>query len=863
MLRRRNLHATSPFAGHTMLGGCAQLEGVPAVDLTTEQGFRAVDKISRARDAQELIDAVLQGLTSHGLRGSWGTLRGDEVVMAGVAVPDDDTARIEEILRIPLGTMRFQLAAYASFATAVRLRTSMIEEAFPSRMISMFPNLTEAERAAVRKHLGPGPLMVAPITDDDAILGLLLAWGPGVVSKRRVVESLATLAGLAWHRIQGRTGAVRAPASGNVAATGELADAIAELLAPGRIRAALQPVVRLRDRTVLGYEALCRFTPRGGLRTPDDLFAAVVITGQKLDVDAACLAAAFAAGIQTPPATLFVNVAVETLVEGSPAGDRLARMAEAAGVAPENVVLEVSERTPIGDLTRLRRVVAELRASGFRIAIDDAGAGHASMLVIAEVQPEFIKIDRQLIRGIDVSAARRALAVSLLSFGAHINARVVAEGIETDDELQTLMSLGLQFGQGWLLGRPVMVDPPIDASSVVPVTSDWFKEQRAASFRTGVLEVSPNNLDGLMPGAPESTRKRSALPRALINAATALQSEHDPAGILRVIADQLQSVVPVDAVYIYAADESQNKFLPVYATGEEAKARMAYGYSMDSGVNGWAFKIGVPQNVKNVSEHPATIAIPGTPVGEPESYLIIPLIAGDRRLGVLDCSRRGTNRFTSRDLEAAALFGHTAAAAWRNAELYAELTERAILDPLTGLLNSRWLREVGEREVSQSLRSGQSLAILLLDLDRFKQINDSGGHSAGDLVLRRVGTVLTSMIRAGDAAVRLGGEEFLIVLRDTDTAGAERVALEFRNRLAAVPLPRSCLPRRKLTASAGIAVLPFNGSGLTELVRAADTAMYEAKRAGGDRHQLSIHRPNNRQLVRHSDAIDVAAVSPR
>ncbi|MFZ2033102.1 MAG: EAL domain-containing protein [Candidatus Dormiibacterota bacterium] len=819
--------------------------------------------ISRARDAQELIDAVLQGLMSHGLRGSWGKLRGDEVVMAGVAVPDDDTARIEEIIRVPLGSMRFQLAAYASFATAVRRRTTTIEEAFPHRMISMFPNLTDAERAAVRKHLGPGPLMVAPITDDDTVLGVLLAWGPGVASKRHVVESLATLAGLAWHRVQAPTAAVRAPDKTIVIPTGELANAIAELLSPGAMRAALQPVVRLRDRTVLGYEALCRFTPRGGLRTPDDLFAAVIITGQKLDVDAACLTAAFTAGTQTPPATLFVNVAVETLVEGSPAGDRLSRMTETAGVAPENVVLEVSERSPIGDLTRLRRVVAELRARGFRIAIDDAGAGHASMLVIAEVQPEFIKIDRELIHGIDVSAARRALAVSLLSFGAHINARVIAEGIETEDELQTLLGLGIQFGQGWLLGRPVMVAPPLDATSVVAVTSDWFMEQRTASFRTVVLEVSPNHLDGRKPAPLEPTGKRSALPRALINAAAALQSEHDPAGILRVIADQLPSVVPVDAVYIYAADESHNSFLPVYATGSEAEARMAYGYSMDLGVNGWAFKLGVPRYVKDVSAHPATITIPGTPVGQAESYLIIPLIAGDRRLGVLDCSRLGINRFTSRDLEAAALFGHTAAAAWRNAELYAELTERAILDPLTGLLNSRWLREVGEREVSQSRRSGQSLAVLVLDLDGFKQINDSGGHSAGDLVLRRVGAVLTGMIRSGDAAVRLGGEEFLIVLRDTDTAGAERVALEFRDRLAAVPLPRSCLPRRKLTVSAGIAVLPRNGSGLSELVRAADAAMYDAKRAGGDRYELSTHCPNNRQSNRHGGKIIAAAGLPR
>jgi diguanylate cyclase (GGDEF)-like protein len=345
-------------------------------------------------------------------------------------------------------------------------------------------------------------------------------------------------------------------------------------------------------------------------------------------------------------------------------------------------------------------------------------------------------------------------------------------------------------------------------------------------------------------------RARASLPRALINAATALQSEHDPAGILKVIAEQLQTVVPVDAVYIYAADETRNRFVPVYATGREAEARMAYGYSMDLGVNGWALKLGNPQNIGDVSAHPATITIPGTPVGELESYLIIPLIAGDRRLGVLDCSRLGTDRFTSRDLEAAALFGHTAAAAWRNAELYRELSERAITDPLTGLLNSRWLREAGERELAQSVRSGQPLAILLLDLDRFKQINDSGGHSAGDLVLRRVAAALRGLIRSGDAAVRLGGEEFLLLLRDSDAVGAERIAMEFRDQLAVLSLPRSCLPRATLTVSMGIAILPRNGIVLAELVRAADVAMYEAKRAGGDRYQLSTHRPDNRRAGR-------------
>jgi diguanylate cyclase (GGDEF)-like protein len=828
------------------------------MELANEAGSRAVERITRARRPAEIIDAVMECLVAHGLRGSWGELRGDEVVMLGLGLPDDDTARLEEVLGIPLGAMRFQLGAYQSFSTTAQLRTSTVEEAFPSRMISMFRHLNDAERATVRQRLGPGPLLTAPIEDGDRLLGLLLAWGPTVVVKRRLVENLAAVAGLAWHRVEERPQPPTAPQIA-LATSSDLASGIREIIVPGEIRAALQPLVSLVDRTVFGYEALCRFTPREGLSNPDELFAGAALAGLKREVDAACLVAAFAEGPQITTATLFVNVAVETLVEGGDAGDRLARLADVAGIDPTRVVLEVSERTPVDDLTRLRRVVADLRKRGFRIAIDDAGAGHASMLVIAEVQPEFVKIDRLLIHGIDVSAARRALVVSLLSFGAHINGRVIAEGIENDEELQTLLSLGVQYGQGWHLGRPVMIAPPHNAVGVVTVAADWFSKQRVAPFQLSVVEESGDRPARGDPATRGSRRGSAALPRALINAATALQSEHDPARILEVIAAQLQTVLPVDGVYIYAADESQNRFVPVYATAREAEARMAYSYSMDMGVNGWAFKLGAPQYVPDVAAHTATITIPGTPVGEPESFLIIPLIAGDRRLGVLDCSRLGIDRFTSRDLEVAALFGHTAAAAWRNAELYRELSERAISDPLTGLLNSRWLREVGERELAQSLRTGQSLAILLLDLDRFKQINDSGGHGAGDLVLRRVGAALRGMIRAGDAAVRLGGEEFLLLLRNADAAGAERIATELRNRLGALPLPRSCLPRVKLTASTGIAILPHNGTVLAELVRAADVAMYEAKRAGGDRFQLSGHRPNDRRSGRSSSRIRGAA----
>ena len=813
-----------------------------------------LDAVSRARHPSDIIDATLACMAAHGLRSSWGELRGDEIVMLAMSVPDDDAVRIEELLGLPVTAMRFPVAAYASFSTVVQQRRSIIEEAFPSRMISMFHHLSEVEKAAARHHLGAGPLVVAPIEDGDILLGILLGWGPAVAEERSLIDTLARLAGMAWHSVEDRPEQGLAPAASVAMAPTELTTRIREIIAPGGIRSALQPLVRLGDRTVRGYEALCRFSGTGGIRNPDELFAAAATTGLKREVDAACLDAAFAAAGQASPATLFVNVAVETLIEGN-SGDRLSTLAEVSRVSPSAVVLEVSERSPVSDLARLRRVVADLRKRGFRIAIDDAGAGHASMLVIAEVQPEFVKIDRLLIHGVDVSAARRALVVSLLSFGAHINARIIAEGIETEEELQTLLSLGVEFGQGWHLGRPVMVAPPADAVSVVSVAPDWFSQQRSIAFPAEPGPALSASARGREPPARASRGARVALPRALINAGTAVQSEHDPSTILEVMAAQLQTVMPVDAVYIYAADESQNRFVPVYATGREAAARMVYSYSMDLGANGRAFKLGVPENICNTSADPQMLNIPGTPGGIPDSYLVIPLIAGDRRLGVLNCSRVGVDRFSAADLEAASLFGQTAAASWRNAELYRELGDRATTDPLTGLLNSRWLRDVGEREVAQSRRSGQPMAVLLLDLDKFKQINDAGGHGAGDLVLRRVAAALRGSIRSGDAAVRLGGEEFLVVLRDADAVGASRMADAFRSRLAAVRLPESCMPRGPLTVSIGIAVLPDNGSALTDLIRAADVAMYKAKRGGGDRHLLSAHRPDAQSATRSNPAV--------
>jgi diguanylate cyclase (GGDEF)-like protein len=175
-----------------------------------------------------------------------------------------------------------------------------------------------------------------------------------------------------------------------------------------------------------------------------------------------------------------------------------------------------------------------------------------------------------------------------------------------------------------------------------------------------------------------------------------------------------------------------------------------------------------------------------------------------------------------------------AAAAWRNVQLYAEQVQHAITDSLTNLLNTRWLRDAARRELAMAERSGTPMAILMIDLDHFKHINDSCGHAVGDGILRNVGRTLLRSIRAEDAAVRYGGEEFVLILRGCSLDGARRIAREIRTGLAAIPLPEeSTVPQ--VTASVGIALFPKHGRTIGQLLGVADAAMYSAKRRGRDR----------------------------
>ncbi len=208
---------------------------------------------------------------------------------------------------------------------------------------------------------------------------------------------------------------------------------------------ALQPITRLNDGVVLGYEALARFT---ATRHPVPFWLNVARRfGLTVELDLALISAALELIGRLPPsAYLALNVSPVTILDPRLAG----LLAPVAG----RIVLELTEHTPVTDYADLRAALAPLRALGLRLAIDDMGAGFANFRHVLELSPDIIKIDNAFIHDLPNMHSNQVLVVSLVSLARGLGATLVAEGIETDAERALLMSLSVENGQGYLLGRP-------------------------------------------------------------------------------------------------------------------------------------------------------------------------------------------------------------------------------------------------------------------------------------------------------------------------------------------------------------------------------------------------------------------------
>lgn len=214
-------------------------------------------------------------------------------------------------------------------------------------------------------------------------------------------------------------------------------------------------------------------------------------------------------------------------------------------------------------------------------------------------------------------------------------------------------------------------------------------------------------------------------------------------------------------------------------------------------------------------------------------HLCVPLMAQGEMLGVLSLLGEDANATATRSIAETA--GEQMSLALANLKLQDILRTQSLRDPLTGLFNRRYLEASFERELLRAQRRHLPLSVLMLDLDHFKRFNDGHGHEAGDALLAQFGDLLARSVRQEDIVCRYGGEEFTVLLQESDAASARARAEAIRAAVRGLVVPHRSQTLGGITVSIGVATFPQDGATMEELLRSADGALYVAKRAGRDR----------------------------
>lgn len=243
-------------------------------------------------------------------------------------------------------------------------------------------------------------------------------------------------------------------------------DRITDLIASRRFLAVHQPILDIRAGTTVATEALSRFTavPR---RTPDEWFAEADRAGMRVSLELATARAGLAElPLLRDGLLMSVNISPVAAVSG--------RLGEILHDIPlERIILELTEHAPVADYGALTAALTPWRERGARLAVDDAGSGYASFAHILSLHPDYIKFDVSLTRDIHLDRSRQALARALVGFATELEVGVIAEGIETEQQLRVVAALGLQYAQGFHLGRPrLLVEQPDLLARPEPLSLD-------------------------------------------------------------------------------------------------------------------------------------------------------------------------------------------------------------------------------------------------------------------------------------------------------------------------------------------------------------------------------------------------------
>lgn len=263
-------------------------------------------------------------------------------------------------------------------------------------------------------------------------------------------------------------------------ATSELSAAIAKVVNERLLRPVYQPIVDLATGRVIGFEGLIRPAPESGFADPGSMFTAAETVGRTVELDQACLHAVVAGARQMPlDQLLTINISPRTIEAPHFSADSLLVILDRYGIAPRRVVVELTEREQVEDVSRLQGNLTALQRGGIRIAADDVGAGNAGLRLLSQVRFDIVKIDLSLVQEGAERDSSRAVLRSLRDLAGRWGAAVIAEGLETVSQLRMVRELGMTAGQGYLLGRPG-AEPTLSHVDIAALEAGGLVLDRAA-----------------------------------------------------------------------------------------------------------------------------------------------------------------------------------------------------------------------------------------------------------------------------------------------------------------------------------------------------------------------------------------------
>jgi diguanylate cyclase (GGDEF)-like protein len=329
---------------------------------------------------------------------------------------------------------------------------------------------------------------------------------------------------------------------------------------------------------------------------------------------------------------------------------------------------------------------------------------------------------------------------------------------------------------------------------------------------------------------------------ALLDISQAGGEAKDEADLAGVLSERLSRAAGMDTCLIWRWDQQSGDLVPIGAAGRSLEEM-----PRDLAVDRLARHVLITDEPLRLDARSGRL----DPAGQARlaelgggSALLVPLSTGGRVVGMAELASRSDGRhFHAGEIAWLRTMANQAAGALENASLVRQLRDAAETDTVTGVYSHRHLQDRIRQETARAARSGSPLSVLMVDLDDFKRVNDDYGHQAGDRVLRAIAGALRAAVRTSDVVARYGGDEFVVLMPDTDGAEAARVAQRAAEAVAAKAHPMTDGTEVHVTCSAGLALYPRDGNSARRLLRSADAAMYTHKRArsSAGRAAVTVH----------------------